>query len=217
MLSHEFVPYESGEHAVAEQYMFALHQMGRAALKENRPEDALELFRRAQNLPENLGSGIWNIALLVPHQYYEALCLEKLGQIEQAQKLYDHILSLTVDYFTDMCLPALPYYQALCYNKRDNRFGAMAVLDQAEQKYRQNICKEDPGFFSTTPFFISYVDTPSRMRRAHYSYLLSLVYSAMGNKAEAAHYRKESEHADPYPLRYYADDAEGSIVECQLN
>ena len=167
MLSHEFVPYEGGEHAVAEQYMFALHQMGRAALKENKPKEALELFRRAQMLPENLGSGIWNTAFLVPHQYYEALCLEKLGQPEQADTIYDRIIAQEADYFTDMHLPALTYYRALCYNKRGKIRKALAILDEAEQKYKQSICIEDPGFFSTTPFFISYVDDSSRMRKAH--------------------------------------------------
>ena len=84
-------------------------------------------------------------------------------------------------------------------------------MDEAEQKYKQSICIEDPGFFSTTPFFISYVDDSSRMRKAHYSYLLSLVYSALGNVKEALYYRTECEKADPYPLRYYADNIEGTL------
>ncbi len=211
MLSYDFVPCEGGEHAVAEQYMTALHSMGRRALEEDKAEDALKLFKRAQILPESLGSGIWNIVLLVPHQYYEGLCLEKLGRTQEAYALYDKILSLIVDYFTDMHVPSLPYYKALCCIRRGNRLQARAILDEAEKKWKRNIRTEDAGFFSTTPFFIPYIDDAPRMRRAYYSYLLSLVCEAMGKKTEAAQYRAECAKADPYMLRYYAGSSEGTL------
>ena len=47
-----------------------------------------------QTLPENLGAGLWNEVLLVPHQYFEARCLEELGRGDEARALYDHILIL---------------------------------------------------------------------------------------------------------------------------
>ena len=86
--SRPFTPCEGGEHAVAEQYMFAHHALGRQALAAGNLEDALAHFRSAQVLPDNLGAGLWNDVLLVPHRYYEALTLLRMQERQEAEKLF---------------------------------------------------------------------------------------------------------------------------------
>lgn len=99
--SHAFFPCEGGEHAVAEQYMFAYHAIGRILLSENKFEDAAEAFKKAQILPQNLGSGLWNECRLVLHKFYYAKCCEKIGKLDEAQRIYDYILELKIDYFSN--------------------------------------------------------------------------------------------------------------------
>lgn len=66
--------------------MFAPHALGRGLFADGQYEQALEHFRAAQTLPENLGAGLWNEVLLVPHQYFEARCLEELGRGDEARR-----------------------------------------------------------------------------------------------------------------------------------
>lgn len=48
LLKHEFASCEGGEHAVAEQYLIALHQLGRRAMQEENHIAAIEFFQQAQ-------------------------------------------------------------------------------------------------------------------------------------------------------------------------
>lgn len=178
--SHTFVPCEGGEHAVAEQYMFAYYGMGRKAYDQQDYEQAEQCFEKAQILPKNLGAGLWNECRLVPHQFYAALCAEKLGNKEKAHTIYQHILCLEIDYFSNMHLPELPYYQAACYDKTGDFLSARALIDRYQKKWKKAILDEDAGYFGTTPFFLSYCDSAKDMRKAYYSALLGYCYRFMG-------------------------------------
>lgn len=184
--SHTFVPCEGGEHAVAEQYMFAYHAVGRKLLSDGKYAEAAEAFEKAQILPQNLGAGLWNECKLVPHQFYLAECLEKIGEHEQADKIYDHILELEIDYFSNMHLPELPYYQAMAYTAKGGFLKGRALIDKYQKKWHNEINKADAGYFGTTPFFISYCDNAKQARQAYYSYLLGFVYRFMKNPKESA-------------------------------
>lgn len=76
LLSHTFVACEGGEHAIADQYMFAHHAKGRELMANGDYAAAEQEFRAALVLPQSLGAGIWNEVKYVPHQYYLAVCLE---------------------------------------------------------------------------------------------------------------------------------------------
>lgn len=206
MLSHTFVPCEGGEHAVAEQYMYALHMLGKEAMKGGDYSAALKNFKEAQSLPDNLGSGIWNKVILVPHQYYEAVCAGKLGDAAGEKKIYDYICSLEIDYFSDMHLPELAYYKALCRDRLGQKLEARAIIDAAAQKWRKGLKASDEGFFSATPFFISYCDDAAKMRKAYFSYLLALAEAYMGHDEAADKYLADCLSADRYALRYLPDN-----------
>jgi tetratricopeptide (TPR) repeat protein len=199
---HTFVPCEGGEHATAEQYMFAHHAIGRGLLGEKKFGEALEAFRKAQVLPQNLGAGLWHEARLVPHQYYEALCLDGLGEKEEAEKLYRHIVCLTVDYFSNMHLPELPYYQAVSHVRMGDGLKGRALMDGCLKKWTKDRNVIDPGYFATTPFFVSYCDGAKEMREAYFSYLLGFVRRFAGENSKEHELFKKSVSLEPYNLWY---------------
>ena len=169
---HAFVPCEGGEHAVADQYMWAWFAKGRMALAAGQTEQALSFFKNAQILPENLGAGLWHEVKLVPHQYYEALCHLKLGNETAAHKIFQHIRRLKIDYFSNMHLKELPLYQAMIYRQCGDALTARALIDQCIKQWQAAITVKDSGSFGTTPFFISYIENPANAREACYRYLL---------------------------------------------
>ena len=196
MLDHAFVPCEGGEHAVAEQYMFALHAKGRRLMLAGDHAGALECFTRLQTLPESLGAGLWNECRLVPHQYYQALCLEKLGKDGEAGEIYAHILELKIDYFSNMHLPELPYYQAEAHRRLGDHLAARALMDEYSRRCEEAVGKQDAGYFSTTPFFISYCDEPKRQRRAYYSAQLGFAARFAGDSGRERAWFEEAAAAD---------------------
>jgi len=87
MTTHNFTPAEGEEVLVADPYMYSCLCMGRIAMKEKRFEDALDLFRKAQNLPDNIHIGFWNDSVLIPYRYNEAAALKALDRDEEAEKI----------------------------------------------------------------------------------------------------------------------------------
>jgi len=183
--NYNFVPCEGGEHAVAEQYMFAHYSLGKLLMKKEDYKNALEHFSLAQVLPDNLGAGLWHEVMLVPHQYYEAICLEKLNQTEKADKLYAHILGLSIDYFSNMHLSPLPYYQACVLKIKGNESKGRRLMLTCLENWSKALKEKDGGYFKTTPFFISYCENATIAREAHYSYLIGLAKLFIGNNNEA--------------------------------
>lgn len=185
LLSHTFVACEGGEHAIADQYMFAHHAKGRDFLERGDYTAAAKEFEAALTLPQSLGAGIWNEVKYVPHQYYLAVALEKLGKNDQADELYSHILKLQKDYFTEMHLKALPYYQALCLEHFGKHLEARTVIDLNLREWQKAISTEDAGFFATTPFFISFSNDAKAEREACYSSLIGYAELFRGNYDKA--------------------------------
>ena len=180
--STPFTPCEGGEHAVAEQYMFAHHALGRAALKEGRVRDALARFEAAQKLPDRLGAGLWNEVLLVPHQYFQALCLQRLGREKEGEEILRHILCLKQDYFSDMHLPELPCWQALAWRALGQEAPARELI--AAHLRRQDAAEgaRDAGYYAATPFFISYMESPAVQRRGAVHWQRAMAHFAAGNE-----------------------------------
>lgn len=182
----QFVPCEGGEHAIADQYLFAYFQKGYAQLAAGNAAAALELFRTAQVLPQNLGAGIWNHCKLIPCRYFEAVALQRLGKTEDAEKLYRYITETKIDYFSNMFLKELPFYQALSYDRLGEHLKGVHLMTTYRRVWEDALGQTDSGYFGTTPFFIPFTDSPSAMRRAQYSYLCGLCEDYMGHAARAA-------------------------------
>ena len=174
LMSHDFVPCEGGEHAIADQYMFAYLVKGKTEFENGNAEAAIELFRKGQVLPQSLGAGIWNHCKLIPLKYHEALCLEILGKKEEADKIFAYIANVTIEYFSNMHLKELPYWQAKSFIHLGEPTKAQHLMTKYLREWSKIQHTKDNGYFGTTPFFIPFVDEPQKLRRAQYLYLMSL-------------------------------------------
>ena len=185
LMSHNFVPCEGGEHAIADQYLFAHLVIGRNALKNGDVSKALEAFRNGQILPQSLGAGIWNHCKLVPLKYFEAVCLKKLENKAEAEGIFTYIANIVIEYFSNMHLKELPYYQACAWRHLGEEIKAQRLITKYRREWSgiDEIC--DNGFFGTTPFFISFTDNPKRLRRAQYCYLNAFIADFMGEESKA--------------------------------
>ena len=192
LMSHDFVPCEGGEHAIADQYMFAYLVKGKKALDEGKTEEALGFFREGQILPQSLGAGIWNHCKLIPLKYHEALCLEILGNKEEANKIFGYIANVSIEYFSNMHLKELPYWQAKSFEHLGECTKAQHLMTKYLREWKQIKNTVDNGYFGTTPFFIPFVDEPQKLRQAQYLYLLSLCADYMKNYDEADEFIKDS-------------------------
>lgn len=174
LMSHDFVPCEGGEHAIADQYMFAYLVMGKIELENGNTEGAIELFRKGQVLPQSLGAGIWNHCKLIPLKYHEALCLESLGKKTEAEEIFSYIANVTIEYFSNMHLKELPYWQAKSFMHLGEHTKAQHLMTKYLREWSKIQHTKDNGYFGTTPFFIPFVDEPQKLRRAQCLYLMSL-------------------------------------------
>lgn len=195
-----FIPCEGGEHAVAEQYMFAHHSLGRTALARDDAGTALAHFRQAQQLPANLGAGLWHEALLVPHQFYEAACLRCLGQFAAATAIEDQILRLPVDYFANMHLRSLPVWQAAVLLRQGHAEEGDRRLKARLEEWRRAMAQPDAGFFKSTPFFVAYQEDAARQRRGFFAYLSGLAWLGLNEHEQAATALREALAHDPSQL-----------------
>lgn len=192
MSARDFIPCEGGEHAVAEQYMFAWHALGRKELAKGNTTKALNCFRKAQVLPQNLGAGLWNDVLLVPHRCYEAICLLTLGKKEKADELLDWILMLKQDYFTDMNLPELPCWQAKALRLKGRFSEAQTMLTDISRAQTMALTAVDAGYKKTTPFFISYMENAKELREAGCYWVLAMVHFAADDRDLAVQFASQS-------------------------
>ena len=192
LMSHDFVPCEGGEHAIADQYMFAYLVKGKFEYENGNTEAAIELFRKGQVLPQSLGAGIWNHCKLIPLKYHEAVCLEKLGDKESADEIFDYIANVTIEYFSNMHLKELPYWQAKSFIHLGMNTKAQHLITKYMREWSKIKDTKDNGYFGTTPFFISFVDDPKKMRRAQYDYLMSLCHDFAKEDKIAKEFIEES-------------------------
>lgn len=189
---HDFIPCEGGEHAIADQYMFAHYQRGIARMQRGDYAAALDCFTEALTLPEHLGAGIWNRCKYVPYRHRIAACLDRLGRREEADAIRREILQIPVEFFSNMHLPELPWYQAMAARALGEEQRGCRMMGDALRGWRAALGKTDPGFFATTPFFLSFVDDPAAQRRAQYLYLCALAELFAGRTQAAAAQLAES-------------------------
>lgn len=192
LAAQRFVPCEGGEHAIADQYMFAHYLLGMQAEEAGDLQAAAEAYRGALTLPDALGAGVWNPCRYLPYRYRIGCCLDALGQKEEAAAIFEEILDVEVEFFSRMHLPELPVYQALCARRLGRRQLADRLAGAARRSWLAALDQPDNGYFATTPFFISFVDQPGRLHRAYYLYLLAAVARYEGKEEEAARLFEEA-------------------------
>lgn len=169
---HRFVPCEGGESAVTSRYLETTYALACDLYKKEQYKEALCAFEHALHLPENLGAGLWNDGPMAPSLYGKARTLIHLGQTAQALAVYQQILAMKVDFFSDMHEPLLPIWQACALREQGKKVQADQLFTETCETFCQNKEKKDSGFFTTTPFFNCYIDPPASAREKHFTNLL---------------------------------------------
>ena len=164
------------------------------AYNDREYETALRFFTEGQTLPQSLGAGIWNHCKRIPLRYREALCLEKLGRTGEAREIWSYIARVEIEYFSNMHLPELPYYQALSWDHLGEELKSRALITAYRRKWEAVKDVRDNGFFATTPFFMPFVDAASDLRRARYLYLTGLL-DAYCERTEQARLKMRESYA----------------------
>lgn len=182
--NHTFIPCEGGETIVAKQHINAHLGLGVRYYQEGEWSRALDEVRTAQTIPENLGAGLWHVDPLVPSQYREAMCLIKLGRPDDAAKIFSYIEGIYVDFFSNMHLPELPVYQALSKIRLGRPEEGIALARSFRAECERNKARTDSGYFSTTPFFISYLDDAREMRDAYYNRMIDFCDTVINGTTE---------------------------------
>ncbi len=182
--SHTFIPCEGGEHAVAEEYLFANYALGLTAMKARDFRSAQGFFHANRELPENLGGGVWHEVMLTPYRYLEGLCCEKNGEAKDAKDCFEHVVFFPVNYFTNMYLPSFRFWRGMSLRKLQRKDEGdaeiKALLDDAEK----GLAQKNPGWFDQTPFFNCFCEKPETARLKSYGLLAA--YALIGSGQEQA-------------------------------
>lgn len=172
MRSHSFTPAEGEEFIIAEPYMYACLCRGRMAMKEERYEDALELFRRAQDLPENMHVGFWNESVLIPYRYHEARALKALGRDSEADEIIAKLCALRDVGMWNMG-GEFVYYSALSVRLGGEGMRAQKIMRDAILKWEKELLTGCTYHREGTRLFGCFVGD-------HKSIRLSALYAMLG-------------------------------------
>ena len=128
-----------------------------------------------------MGAGIWNHCKLIPLKFHEALCLENKGEKVRADEIFRYIATTEIEYFSNMHLKELPYFQALSFNHLGEDLKGQHLINKYLREWEKIKDIKDNGYFGTTPFFIPFVDKPEKLRKSQYLYLTGLCADYMGD------------------------------------
>lgn len=196
LLRRRYVPCEGGEGAVTGQYLFANFALGVQALAAGDVQAACGRFAEGGELPESLGAGLWDDVQLVPFRYAQALCLRRLGRAAEAEPLFEEILART----NAAGWPLLPVVQARILQLRGQTAEAEQRLAARSAELERAAAVVDPGWYSTSAFFNSFIDAPARLRAADCAWQNAMVAAARGDRAAAVRLLGESLAGEPENL-----------------
>lgn len=139
----------------------------------------------------------------MPYRYFQAKCLFRLGRKKEAEEILRGILKFRFDYFSDMYLPTLAYYVARADELLGSHGEGEKLVTRRRAELEQARRLQDTGFFSTTPFFISFLDDSAGARKLACAYPLMLYAKFLGDGKGESEYRAEVS-SDGYGL--YLED-----------
>ncbi len=196
MRSHSFTPAEGEEFIIAEPYMYSCLCRGRIALKEGRYEDALEMFRRAQALPENLHVGFWNMSVLIPYKYNEAYALTLLGRNEEAKVIIDELVSLKNVGMWKMG-GEFVYYSAMSVRLAGEDMRAKSIMRDAILAWENELEDGCRYYREITRLFGCFVGNYTDLRLSALNGMLGYGRLFDGDEAAARAYFERSEELTP--------------------
>lgn len=184
MRSHIFAPAEGEEFLVAEPYMYSCLARGRKAMADGRYAEALDFFRRAQELPENLNVGFWNESVLIPYRYSEALALKALGRDSESETIAKELSALKDVGMWNMGGEFI-YYSALSVRLGGEEMRAQRIMREAVLSWEGELKAGCKYYKEITRLFGCFVGDQRRVRLAALYGMLGYGKLFNGEKGEA--------------------------------
>ena len=190
-----FHQWEGGEGKVAAQYLTALYQMAKAAVrKENYTEAKSLLLRATGEYPHNLGEGKLESAQENNLYYLLGLVQEKLGETEEAKKslmkaCHGESEPVGMMYYNDQP-PEMIYYQGLAYRKlgqeEEARQRFQKLLDYGNRHLEDDV-KTD-YFAVSLPDLLIFEENLNERNRKHCLFMMGLGLRGLQRMVEADTY-----------------------------
>lgn len=191
VMAHQFRAWEGAEGRITTQYKAALLELAKECLGKGELEKAKDYLEKALSYPENLGEGRLEGTKDNSLYYTLGLVLEKMGEKEEAEKLYEKATLGAMEpagmlYYYDQ--PAdMILYQGLAKEKQGKELEANArfykLVDYGEKHIRDKV-KLD-YFAVSLPDFLIFEDDLDRRNQAHCYYLMGLGMLGLGRNEEA--------------------------------
>lgn len=198
METTKFHPFEGGEGKVIEVYKTAKLAIVQNLINEHKWKSALEILTTINILPKCLGEDIIFGTPNADVLYLSGLCLEKLGDDQLANEMYQSCAAEQV--ITTSKLSYKPeklqmnYYQALAYEKIGELDSKRKLINDlrslANEKLK--VVTEVDYFSISVPEFSIFNADVDLVNKAHCYYLLALCELADGNIEESKQYIKLS-------------------------
>ena len=196
MRSHVFTPAEGEEFITAEAYMYSCLCRGRIAMRDQRYEDALELFRRARNIPENVNVGFWNDSVLMPYKYHEATALKALGRYDEAKTLIDELSKLKDVGMWNMG-GEFVYYSAMSVRLKGEEMRAERIMRDAILEWEAELKTGCVYYRGITQLFDCFVGDYTKIRVSELYGMLGYGKLFSGDQTGAAQMFKKSMEINP--------------------
>ncbi|MCR4904065.1 MAG: DUF5107 domain-containing protein [Butyrivibrio sp.] len=214
IMNRHFHPWEGGEGKVTTQYATALTELGKKALKDKKPQEALTLFNKALVFPYNLGEGKLEGAKDNNIYYYIGLSYKMLGDEKEAVKALERAAEgdeepSSAMYYNDQ--PAdLILYEGLASKELGNDQRASGrfhkLISYGEKHYYDEV-KID-YFAVSLPDLQLFEDDLDKRSRIHCDYLIGLGYLGLGDKEKAESFLNKTLEAD--------NSHQGALIHKQL-
>ena len=181
-----FHPWEGGEGQVLRQYTSARLLLGRAALEKGQADVALEHFRLAMEIPENLGEAYHLLQAKADVNYWTGRALRDLGREAEAKACFEESAAEAGD-FQAMAVTEhseLSYFRGLSLVElgRDNDARALfeSLYAFAEKEMES---KAEIDYFATSlPLLVVFEDDLDEVKNRRAAHLLKLAKEGLSKK-----------------------------------
>ncbi len=202
VLGHKFHPWEGGEGKVPAQYVTALTELAKTALKEGRPGEAETLLQRALSYPRSLGEGKLAGAKDNNIYYYLGQAKRQMGE-EHAAKEYFELATLGTRepagmmYYNDQP-PEMIFYQGLALEalgRREEALGRFNGLISFGEKHLFDEVKIE-YFAVSLPDMMIFEEDLNQRNKVHCLFMLALGHMGKKEMGQAEKYMKQAAALD---------------------
>lgn len=191
IMSRQFHPWEGGEGKVTKEYIVSLTELGKEAIKNSEFQRAVELFKKAQKYPTNLGEG----KLLGTQEnellYWLGEAHSQMGKTEKATQYYGDATKgldqVSAAVFYNDQNPDTIFYQGLALlklNQIEEAQKRFKMLFKYGEEHLSDKIKID--YFSVSlPDMLIWEDDLDNRNRQFCKYLMGLANLGMGNIEDA--------------------------------